>query len=125
MNTLNKSIHIRRPRSEVFAYFVDEQKMQTWHCRKADLEPAPGGNYRIEFENGDTVAGRFIEVSPDERLVYSAKYGEVDSTVTILFSDEDGGTRIRLTQEFAADDGSALEQGWDYFLGILKGNLDD
>ncbi len=63
----------------------------------------------------------YKEVVQNEKVVYTASYGNVESLITINFMKENGGTRIKLKQEFATgQDTSSFDGGWDYFLDILK-----
>ncbi|MDN5201905.1 SRPBCC domain-containing protein [Fulvivirgaceae bacterium BMA10] len=120
-NYLYKEIWIKASVQQVFACFTEEEAMLTWHGKEVTLDPVPGGIYRVVFENGDVILGKFKEVLPNEKLVYTARYNDVDSVVTVNFVGENGGTKVSLKQEFKPDqDISTFQYGWDYFLGLLK-----
>lgn len=119
-NKLVKEIHIKAPVEKVFASFTDEVTLLSWHGKEATLEPYPGGIYKVVFEDGTTIIGKYKEVIPNEKLVYTARYGDVDSEITILFTHVDNGTHIHLTQVFSSgQDITSFDGGWDYFLGLL------
>lgn len=118
---LHKEIWIEAPIEKVFACFTEAEVMLTWSGKEATLDPTPGGVYRVVFENGDIIEGEYKEVIPYSRVVYTANYGGINTLVSIDLAEENGGTTIKLKQEFVADvDTSGFDGGWDYFLGILK-----
>ena len=120
-NELKKAIWINAPIEEVFASFTDQDAMMEWHGKHVETNPVEGGMYRVVFENGTEINGSFVEVHPPTRLVYRASYGDVSSTVEINLVSVDGGTQVYLVQRFEADqDTSSFNEGWDYFLGLLK-----
>ena len=119
--TLNKEIWINAPVKEIFKRFTVAEAMLEWHGKEVETNPVPGGIYKVVFENGTVILGQFIEVVPNERIKYSAAYGEVGSVVEVSFLEERGGTLVKLSQEFSTDqDTSSFNEGWDYFMGILK-----
>ena len=123
---LHKEIWIKAPVEKVFACFTEEEAMLSWHGKEVEVEPVPGGIYKVVFENGTTILGEYREVVPNEKVVYTASYEGVSSVVTIHFSPQDGGTLVRLQQEFAeGQDTSSFDHGWDYFLDLLRFSFRD
>lgn len=119
-NSLKKEIFIKATVSEVYDCFTKEEAMLTWHGKEVELNPVPGGVYKVVFEDGTIILGKYLEVVPNKRVVYTAKYGNVDSLIEIKFKEESDGTRIILNQEFSpGQDTSSFNYGWDYFLGLL------
>jgi uncharacterized protein YndB with AHSA1/START domain len=56
----------------VFEFFVDPQKMRRWKGTVAELDPRPGGTYRVGgIAGGATVVGEFVEIDPPRRLVFT------------------------------------------------------
>ncbi len=121
---LRKEIWIKAPIDQVFDCFTKSEAMLTWHGKKVELNPVPGGVYRVVFENGTEIIGAFKQVIPNERIIYSARYGKVDSLIEINFVEEKNGVRIKIKQEFFLDqETSSFDHGWEYFLCILKQQL--
>jgi len=55
---------IDAPREEVFVYLTDPVKYTKWKGMAAELDPRPGGVYRVRM-NSDTVAlGEYVAVEP-------------------------------------------------------------
>lgn len=57
INSLHKDIWINAPVEQVFASFTDQKAMLHWHGKEVELDPRPGGIYRVVFENGTTILG--------------------------------------------------------------------
>jgi uncharacterized protein YndB with AHSA1/START domain len=98
-----------------------------WVGPAAHAEPVPGGALRWTHANGAAVIGRFVELVPHRRVVFT--YGWEDgrmgvapasTTVEIDLREDDGVTTVRLTHHglppAAVED---HERGWAYFLGEL------
>ncbi|MGH2663595.1 MAG: SRPBCC family protein [Actinomycetota bacterium] len=54
-----------------FSFFVDPEKYPSWQGVRAELDPQPGGIYRVEMETGDVARGEYLEVDPPRRLVFT------------------------------------------------------
>ncbi|GEM_PF-3210852 len=120
-NVLHKEVWIDSNLEDVFAHFTNAEAMLKWHGKEVELDPVPGGIYKVTFENGTTIIGAYIEVEPNKRVLYSARYGNVDSTVEVRFEEERGGVRVKIRQEFeTGQDLSSFDHGWDYFLHLLQ-----
>lgn len=120
-NIPTKEIWIESSVEEVYKSFTQEEAMLEWHGKEVELNPVPGGIYRVVFENNDIILGEFKEVLENKYILYQANYGAVQTVVEIRLITEKGGTTILLKQEFLPkQDSSTFTMGWDYFLGILK-----
>ncbi len=124
-NIIYKEIWIKSSIDKVFDSFTSAEAMLAWHGKEIELKSVPGGIYKVKFEDGTIISGKYLEVIHNKRVVYTAKYGAVDSVIEIDFIEEKGGVRIKLQQTFSPDqDTSSFDGGWDYFLDILKRLLD-
>lgn len=120
-NILHKEIWIKSSIEKVFDCFTKSEAMLAWHGKEIELNPVPGGIYKVVFEDGTVILGTYKEVIPHKRVVYTASYGNVDSLIEIDFAEEKDGVRIKLKQTFALDQNiSSFQGGWDYFLDMLK-----
>jgi uncharacterized protein YndB with AHSA1/START domain len=55
----------------VFPYFTDPGRYVQWMGRAAELEPVPGGTYRVQMGDGFAAEGTFTEVVPPHRVAFS------------------------------------------------------
>jgi uncharacterized protein YndB with AHSA1/START domain len=55
----------------VFSFFTDPSKMVRWQGIAARLEPQPGGEFWCDLDDGVVMAGKFVEIDPFKRLVFS------------------------------------------------------
>jgi uncharacterized protein YndB with AHSA1/START domain len=62
---------VKAPPEIVFSYFTDPVRMAQWIDGRAELDPRPGGRYRIEMTDGGVVLGDYREIDPPRRLVLS------------------------------------------------------
>jgi len=122
-------IVVRAPADEVFAHFVDPALFGLWMAEGAELEPTPGGIVRWTHPNGDTVSGRYVEVDPPRRVVFTYGWERAEvqippgsTTVEIdLVSLADGDTEVTLVHrgldERAAE---AHRGGWAHYLDRMR-----
>jgi|SRR4051812_11064698 uncharacterized protein YndB with AHSA1/START domain len=89
----------------VFRYFVDPERYQRWHGVEAELDPRPGGIFRVRMTNTtrQTARGVYKEIDPPHRIVFTWGFEGIHalppgtSTVEIIFEpDGDDGTILRL-----------------------------
>jgi uncharacterized protein YndB with AHSA1/START domain len=92
----------------VFPYFTDPEKYCLWQGLEAELDPRPGGIFRLRFFDGGAVEGEYLVVDPPRRLVFSWGWnGDVlppgmadappgSTTVEITFVPDGDGTIIQL-----------------------------
>ena len=87
----------------VFEFFVDPEKMSRWKGTSAELDPRPGGTYRVGgIAGGATVVGEFVEIDPPRRLVFTWGWeGDDDvppgsSTVEVTLTPDGDATVLHL-----------------------------
>lgn len=64
-------IDIRAPAGEVYEMFTDPAKLVRWIGIRALLEPRPGGEFRFELMPGEFCSGRYLELVPGRRVVFT------------------------------------------------------
>ena len=57
--------------SDVFGFFTDPDRYVQWMGSAAELEPVPGGVYRVRMADGFAAAGRFVAVAYPHLVVFS------------------------------------------------------
>ena len=131
MRLASHEVTIDAPADGVWAHLTTAEGLVRWIGPHATADPVPGGILRWTHPNGATVVGRFVELIPHRRLVFS--YGWEDSLmgvppestmVEINLSEEDGVTTVRLVHHglppAVVDDHA---HGWAYFLGQLRDTI--
>ena len=120
---------IRAPADQVFEHFVDPALFGQWMAEGATLDPTPDGTVRWTHPNGDTVSGRFVEIDPPRRLVFTYGWERTEvqippgsTTVEIdLVAQEDGATLVTLVHRGLEDRAADAHQGgWRHYLERLR-----
>jgi uncharacterized protein YndB with AHSA1/START domain len=117
----------------VFAYFVDTEHMSRWFGKRHELDPRPGGVFRVEVSDGNVALGTFREITPHRRVAFTWGWeGCPDlppgrSLVEIELIPKDGGTLVRLRHSGLIA-GATLPfspemhaERWEHHLTELKG----
>lgn len=115
---------IRASREVVFAAWTDPKSMRHWMCpgniiaAEAQLDPRPGGSYRIVMKGhaGDYEhTGEYLAVEPPSKLVFtwiSNSTGGHPTLVTVeLFEHSDGCELVLTHERFASADAMRQHQG--------------
>jgi uncharacterized protein YndB with AHSA1/START domain len=135
---VEKVLPATRPR--VFAACVEPEQLAEWWgpagftAPRVDLDVRNGGRYRITMQPPDGeefhLRGRYSEVDPPQRLVYTFEWEEPDpddqeTQVTLSFLDHPEGTKIVVDQaSFTTHARYELhEAGWTETLDRLAGYL--
>jgi uncharacterized protein YndB with AHSA1/START domain len=112
----------------IFELLTVPEQHTRWMGATAELDPRPGGTYRVLVAGQFPAAGKFVDVVPNERVVFTfgwdAEGNPVppgSSTIEISLHPEDGKTRVRLVHRDLPDD--AVDQhahGWAHYLTRLS-----
>ena len=132
---------VNAPRQKVFdAWIKPELRRQWWRaspemsCTVCEIDARKSGHYRIGMrkpagapgphEDDDQpmeyiVEGDSLDIDPPSKLVFTWGWtqpsdGVTDSTVTVHFADQDGGTLVTVTHERLPSDESrdSHRGGW-------------
>jgi len=126
-NLVELEVRIAARPDVVYAYFIDPEKMIQWKGIEATLEPRPGGIYRVNVTGQQTASGRYVELLPFERIVFT--WGEEgdespvppgSTTVEVTLRPDGNETVLRLRHlDLPEDQRSSHTEGWGYFLPRL------
>jgi uncharacterized protein YndB with AHSA1/START domain len=97
-------VEVRASAAAVFAAFTDPAGLASWIGVRAVLEPVPGGAFALDLPNGARALGRYVEVVPHKRVVFTWGWDDPrvpvapgSTTVTVELAEREGRTRVRLT----------------------------
>jgi uncharacterized protein YndB with AHSA1/START domain len=124
---IERVITIAAKPETVFRLITDGGEYVRWKGEDAQLDARPNGVFRVIFANRtDIVAGKFVEVIPSRRIVFTWGWENNpivppgSSTVEIDLEPEGAGTRLRLVHRGLPLEGLAGHtEGWDFFLPRL------
>src|SRR5437870_1320401 len=92
------TIEIAARRETVYRFLSDADRFRQW-VGDADVAPFVGGELAVRYPNGDIARGKFVEMVPNERIVFTWGYDNSadgmapgSSTVTIELKDSGSGT---------------------------------
>ncbi|HEX5828836.1 MAG TPA: SRPBCC domain-containing protein [Candidatus Limnocylindrales bacterium] len=111
----------------VWEYLTDPDRIVSWMGSRAELEPVPGSDLRVEYANGAVMRGTVTDVEAPSRLAFT--WGWEDpaeavrpggSRVEVTLEEMAGGTRVLVRHlDLPEAERESHAEGWDYFLGRL------
>ena len=126
----DRVVEVRRrleaPPQDVFAFLTDPARYARWMGRSAELDPRPGGIYRVEIDERTVALGEYVEVEPFRRLVFT--WGWIgdplvppgSTTVEIGLEPDGDGTSLTVRHTGLPDEAVAMHRdGWDLYTGRL------
>lgn len=127
MAELVREILIDARPETIWPYLVDPERHVEWMGSEATLDPRPGGEYRVMVQGKNPGAGEFVEVVPQERVVFTFGWDLPDhpipagsTTVEISLHPEGEKTLVRLAHRGLPDDAIGDHTGgWDHYLDRL------
>src|ERR1041385_4163104 len=67
--------------------------------RSCEMDVRTGGKYRLDFGDGMDFFGRYIEVTPPSRIVWTNEEGGENGSVTTVTFEEKGGQTLLVMSE--------------------------
>ena len=107
------------PARVVFKAWTTPELLKRWWAPKSsgmtllscDVDARTGGRYRFEFGHGESgrmaFLGKYIEVTPYSRLVWTNEESDDGSVTTVTFEEKDGKTLLTMHELFPSKE--ALE----------------
>ena len=95
------------PASLVFEAWTRPELFKQWWIPKSmgmtlvscEMDVRTGGKYRLGFGDGMDFFGRYLEVTPHSRLVWTnEESGDAGSVTTVAFEEKDGRTLMVLSE---------------------------
>jgi len=127
MAELVREIMIDATPETIWPFLVDPGKHVEWIGTEADIDPKPGGVYRVNVQGLHQSAGEYVEVVPQQKVVFTFGWEEEgnpikpgSTTVEISLHPEGDKTLVRLVHRGLPEDAvSDHTGGWDHYLGRL------
>ena len=123
------------PPSMVYRAWSRPELFQRWWMPRSasgvslvscEMDVRTGGKYRLEFGTGgpDTMAffGKYLEVVPNERIVWTNDEGEEGAVTTVTFEDQGGKTLLTFHESYPSRE--ALEEALQGSAAALPEQLD-
>jgi uncharacterized protein YndB with AHSA1/START domain len=123
-----REIYIDATPEETFPYLTEGDKYLLWMGLSAELDPRPGGIFKVDPNGRDVISGRFVAIEPPRRIVFTWGWDEPgrpvpagSSTVEIELIPEGRGTLLRLVHRgLAGTQRDRHAAGWLHYLARLK-----
>lgn len=124
---VRQELTIHAPARIVYELLTDAHSFAEWMAVEAEIEPWPDGMVRWRHANGDVCRGRFVDLVPHRRVVFTYGWERTDvgippgsTTVEIELAEADGVTTLSLTHRgLTPPAAEAHAVGWDHYLGRL------
>ena len=128
---------VNGPARLVFDAWTKAELLQHWWVPKSfpitllscETDPRVGGKYRLTFgADGSTMDffGRYLEVVPPTRLVWTNEESEGEATITtVTFEETDGRTRVVVHDLYPSKESLESDSGSTYAMPESLAQLDD
>ena len=124
---LELEIRVEARPETVFAFLTDPGRYRLWMGRTAELDPRPGGTYRVDVNGTNSVVGEYLLVEPPSRVVFT--WGWVGSdevppgstTVELTLVPQGEATIVRLRHSGlpSSEQREQHGHGWRHYLDRL------
>jgi uncharacterized protein YndB with AHSA1/START domain len=123
------------PARTVFEAWTEPELFRWWwvpksmgmSLRSCEMDVRVGGGYRLVFSQGMEFFGRYVEVTPYSRLVWTNdESGDAGPVTTVTFEEKDGKTLLVLRELYSSKDAlDAAGTGAADALSETFGQLDE
>lgn len=127
MAELVREIMIDATPQTIWPFLAEPGKHVEWQGTFAEIDPRPGGIYRVLVGGQFQSAGEYVEVVRYEKVVFTFGWEAEghpippgSTTIEITLHPEGDKTRVRLVHRGLPEDAiSDHTHGWDHYLGRL------
>jgi uncharacterized protein YndB with AHSA1/START domain len=127
MAELVREIMIDATPETIWPFLTEPERHVEWLGTVAEIDPRPGGVYRVLVGGENQSAGEYLEVVPLEKVVFTFGWDQKDhpippgsTTIEISLHPEGDKTRVRLVHRGLPDDAVRDHtHGWDHYLNRL------
>src|SRR3972149_6062865 len=142
--TIVKTFTLDAPVERVYRAFTERRDLEEWLAAPYEIDAREGGAFAFgQMADGHTTSGKFVEVVPNKRLVYTWSFTVIDpktrkvlpnwsedrpTKVEITFERAGKGTKVTIRHEGfpeAATEYWPHEVGWEMLVGeVLRKYLE-
>ena len=127
MAELVREIMIDATPETIWPFLADPERHVEWMGTVAEIDPRPGGAYRVLVGGQHQSVGEYLEVVPLEKVVFTFGWDQEghpippgSTTIEISLHPEGDKTRVQLVHRGLPDDAvSDHGNGWAHYLGRL------
>lgn len=65
------TVRIAAPPEAVFDHLIEPEKLMAWMGVDADIEPRPGGRFRLNVTGKDVAVGSYVAVDPPRTVSFT------------------------------------------------------
>ena len=118
---------IRARPATVFSFFTDRDRWLSWQGVVAEIDPRPGGIFRMNVRGDGWASGRFTAVEPYHRIAFTWGWEGADSpvppgssTVEVTLEPQGDGTLLTLVHTGLPLPALDMHRdGWNHYLDRL------
>ena len=128
LHTVEQRVRIAASPETVWSFWTDPARLCEWWGTRAEVEPRPGGMFRVVMDNdGPVMSGTYLTLEPFTRLVFTFGWEgnpmgdalapgstQVEVTLTAVNGDTDLVVVHRQVPAAHADEHA---KGWALFVG--------
>ena len=127
MAELVREIMIDATPETIWPFLTEPGRHVEWEGTVAEIDPRPGGQYRVLVAGQYQSSGTYVEVVPMQKVVFTFGWEQEgnpitpgSTTVEISLHPEGDKTRVRLVHSGLPDDAvSDHGDGWQHYLERL------
>lgn len=121
------------PARLVFEAWTTPELFKQWWLPKSmgmsleacEMDVRTGGKYRLVFGGGIPFYGRYIEVTPPSRIVWTNDESDNGAVTTVTFEERDGKTLLVLHELYPSKEAFEAEHGMEDAMGETFEQLDE
>ncbi|HEY6324989.1 MAG TPA: SRPBCC domain-containing protein [Candidatus Cybelea sp.] len=113
----------------VFRFLTEPELMRRWMGVEVELDPRPGGIYRVSPEGVEIARGSYVHVVPNRKVAFTWGFENAamgipagSTLVEITLEERPAGTLVRLLHHRLPGEQAkrSHEKGWRHYLSRLK-----
>jgi uncharacterized protein YndB with AHSA1/START domain len=125
---VEREVRVEASPATIYDFLIEPDKMIQWFGRIAELDPRPGGTFRVDINGKHIARGEYVELDPPNRVVFTFGWEGDDSsvapgksTVEVTLSADGDATLVRLAHSELPDDAREPHaHGWVHYLERLQ-----